>query len=303
MHKVILTIGLLFLSFLGNTCDVCGGVGSNASIGLLASTRYQLFGVRENFRQFSSYMNGIRHSNDFQLGTELFFRVQAHKRIQIMGQWALQSNWQVRDLSTDFVGGIGDPQLFLNAVIIQKMDTSNRMKHFLTLGYGLKAPVGKFVSPDNSLMNLHPGTGAFDQLLMAQYTYGISDNWAIQNEISYSLKGTNKYAFRYGNSYFQSLMGSYNYNLSGYRLITGFGAYFEHHKSSTLNRQVPITGDNSGFTFGTRLGMNFMTYRFLYSFSVQVPILQNINKGDTKQHYAVNVGINYLIKQKQNDKN
>lgn len=286
----------LFFSASIFACDICGGVSSNASIGLFASTKFHTIGIKSSYRSFSSYMYGIRHSQEFLFAQEVQFRTQIHPRIQIMGAIPYQFSVQKRDLGSDALNGIGDPNLLGNFILYQNKDSLGMSKNFLSVGVGVKAPLGKNVPNTNVLKNLYPGTGSWDYLFITNYTKQFSKKWGWQSELSYSLKGKDKYSFQYGNSTMISSQVYTNRSVSSYRLLIAIGADYEFHQNSRTNGVVDVDATNAGFIFSSKASVNLLTYRWLWSLYVQQPICQNINTGMIHQNLSGGLSLNYLIK-------
>lgn len=292
----------LFLSASIFACDVCGGVSSNASIGLFASTKFHTIGYKSSMRSFTSYLYGIRHSREYLFTQELQFRTQLHPRIQLIGSLPFQNALQLRDLGSDVVFGIGDPNLIGNFVLFQNRDSLGMSKNFLSVGLGVKFPLGKNVPSSNVLKNLYPGTGSWDYLLLANYTKQFSSKWGWQSEASYSLKGTDKYNFRYGNATQISSQGFTNRAVGSYRLIIATGLTFEQHQASRNNGAIDSSITNSGYILSAKASVNLLTYRWLWSFNLQQPIKQNVNSSTIFQNLSAGLSLNYLIKKSKNEK-
>ena len=141
--RICILAWLLVLSTRSIACDICGGVNSNASIGLFASSKFHTLGIRSSYRSFSTYMNGIRHCREYLFGQEIQFRTQLHERIQLLGSVPFQSAFQKRDFGSDFISGMGDPNIISNFILVQDRDSNGVNKIFLSLGFGVKAPLGK----------------------------------------------------------------------------------------------------------------------------------------------------------------
>ena len=286
----------LFCSASIFACDICGGVSGNASIGLFASTKFHTIGYRSSMRSFSSYLYGIRHSQEFLFSQEIQFRTQIHRRIQLMGAIPFQYAYQKRDFGSDAVWGIGDPNLMGNFILFQNKDSLGMSKNFLSVGVGVKAPLGKNVPNTNVLKNLYPGTGSWDYLFITNYTKQFSKKWGWQSELSYSLKGKDKYGFQYGNSTMFSSQVFTSRSLSSYRLLIALGAAYEYHQSSRANGTVDSKVTNAGYILSSKASVNLLTYKWLWSLYVQQPISQNINTGMIRQNLSGGLSLNYLIK-------
>ena len=227
---------------------------------------------------------------------EVQFRTQIHPRIQIMGAIPYQFSVQKRDFGSDAVWGIGDPNLIGNFILFQNKDSLGMSKNFLSVGVGVKAPLGKNVPNTNVLKNLYPGTGSWDYLFITNYTKQFSKKWGWQSELSYSLKGKDKYGFQYGNSTMLSSQVYTNRNVSSYRLLIAFGAAYENHQSSRANGSIDSQATNAGYILSSKASLNLLTYKWLWSLYVQQPISQNINTGMIRQNLSGGLSLNYLIK-------
>ena len=241
-------------------------------------------------------MNGVRHSSEFLFGQEIQFRTQLHERIQLLGSVPFQSAFQKRDFGSDFISGFGDPHIISNFILVQDRDSNGVNKNFLSLGIGVKAPLGKTIENSNGLKNLYPGTGSWDYLLLSNYTHQIAKYWGWQTEMSYSFKGKDQFGFQYGNSFQFSSQVFRNFKISSYRLIAAAGITFEHHASSRVNGSETIGKTNDGIVLSSRASINLLTYRWLWSVNIQNPLYQNLNDGTIRQRFSGSISINYLLK-------
>jgi hypothetical protein len=289
---ILLLVGAIFPAY---SCDVCGGVSGSSSIGLLAANRFHTVGYRSQYRLFSSYLEGIRHSQEHLWTQELNFRIQPHERLQIFGQIPFHVNQQVRDFGADLVTGLGDPQFVLNGILLHQKDSAGLTKHFLSVGTGLKFPLGKNTIYSNPLKNLFPGSGAFDVPIMSQYTLGVGRKSALVTEYSYTVRGTDKHGFHFGNAGGLSSIFVQNNYWQGFRLLTGIGLQYEHFGASRQIGQDLTGRNNAGEIFSVRANIMLLTYRWLWGIQFQRAIWQEVNGGMTKQKMICNVQLNYLI--------
>ena len=294
--RICILAWLLVFSTRSIACDICGGVNSNASIGLFASSKFHTLGIRSSYLSFSTYMNGIRHSREYLFGQEIQFRTQIHSRIQLMGSMPYQSAIQKRDFGSDFISGMGDPTIISNFILLQNRDSNGISKNFLSFGIGLKAPLGKTAENSNALKNLFPGTGSWDYLLLSNYTHQFAKFYGWQTELSYSFKGKDSFGFQYGNSFQSSTQVFRNFKISSYRFIVAAGMNFEHHANSRLDGLATIGKTNDGIILSSRASINLMTYRWLWSLNIQNPLYQNLNDGTIRQKVRGSISVNYLLK-------
>ncbi len=82
-------------------------------------------------------------------------------------------------------------------------------------------------------------------------------------------------------------------------IIPSFGFQFNHFKRSSINGQFLSSSNNSGYTFSGKIALNVMTYNWLFGISSQVPIVQNVNSGITKQFFGAEINCTYLLKSKK----
>lgn len=301
--KYIFIIGMLFSYVKSTACDLCGGVGSNASIGIFAANRFHLLGVRQNFRGFHSYLNAIKHSSETIWMSDLYFRSQVGKRVQLYGSIPFQVARQKTDFNTIFLAGFSDPNVLGTFALIDKKDSNKVTRDFLNVGMGIKFPFGKFLSYQSDLKNLAPSTGSLDILLLTNYTHRIKNAWSLQTEASHSFKGEDRDGYRYGSS--TQISGSliYNRKVLLSRLISSIGFQYDSYQSSRLHDQLIVDQNNSGYVLAAKGSLNLMTSRFLISAQVQRAMSQNINEGSIQQKWVFGLSLNYLIQKKQHEKN
>jgi hypothetical protein len=227
---------------------------------------------------------------------ELRFRAQLNKRFQLLGSIPYQFSFQSHDTGNESINGFGDPNLLLNGILLHKKDTNGLDQHFLTLGFGFKFPLGKNVASSSNLKNLYPGTGSLDYLVISTYTHQFTSKFGWQSELSYSLKGTDKYAFKYGNSSQLNSQLYYSKKLKEYRLIFALGAVFDYFESTSIDGNIDPVIDTKGHVLALKSSLNLFTYNWLWTVSVQQPVQQSSRNGAVLQHTSASVSLNYLIK-------
>jgi hypothetical protein len=298
MKILISLIMLLLSSNYANSCDICGGIGSNVSAGMLLNERFHLIGIRSGNRMSTSYLNGIRHSREYVLYQEIYTRIQLGKRIQFIGAFPIQFAVQQRDLGRDVFSGVGDPYTLINAVLLDKKDTSGSTQTFLSFGSGVKFPFGKYESSSSGFQNLYPGTGALDGLFMYNFVQRLKGRLTLQSDASYSTKTENEFGFRFGNTFSTSAQLTHYTSIKGNRLLYAFGGYFDHFDKSVSAYQELGSNNNSGYTTGIRINVNYLTRKWLVTSQINLPFVQSLNKGNVRSNGAIQLGINYLIKTK-----
>jgi hypothetical protein len=295
MKYTMLVVALIFSAGL-RACDVCGGVGSNASIGLFASTRFHLVGFQSSYKSYNSYLYNIQHSSEKLLVADFNFRVQLHKRVQLIGSMPYQLSFQKTDFGSKMVYGFGDLNLISNFIVLNKRDSSGLSRNFLSIGAGLKSPTGKNSPASDPLKNLYPGTGSWDWTLIGNYIHQFTSLWGWQSELSYSFRGKDVNNFKYGNVLTLNSQAVLNSKFKAYRLISSFGLNGEIHDAASFDsNSLELSKRNGGYILSARSSVNLMTFRWLFSMYVQQPFLQNYNDRQTKQQLSCGFSINYLI--------
>lgn len=285
-----------------SACDLCGGVGSNASIGIFASNQFHLVGWRQSFRLFDTYLYGIKHSSEAIWQSDLNFRTQLGKRVQAYGAIPIQVARQKTDFTTRFISGFSDPNVLFTYSFIDQKDSMGITNDFLNVGLGAKFPCGKFLSYQNELKNLAPGTGTFDGLMLANYIHRFQRGWSLQGEASHSLKGKDREGYQYGNSSQLSSSMIYNRKIQGYRFIASLGLQLDSYQASRLNGVQIVGQSNRGYILATKASINLLTNRYLFTAQVQCPVKQQLNQGTIHQKIVFGLSLNYLIQKKSHEK-
>jgi hypothetical protein len=301
--KYIFLIGMLFSYAQLSACDLCGGVGSNASIGIFAANQFHLVGWRSQLRSFDSYLFSIKHSSEIYWQNDLTFRTQLGRKVQVYGAIPFQVAKQKTDFNAMMIYGIGDPNVLLTYALIDRKDSMHVTQDFLNLGLGIKMPLGRTGNYSLDLKNLYPGTGSWDGLLLANYTRRLDSRFSIQAEASHTVKGTDQATYRYGNSTQLSSSLIYNRKVQRARFIASFGFQQDWFASSSYQGSILTEQANNGFMSSIKASVNLLTYNWLLSIQGQKAMLQNLSQGSVQQKFVFGLSVNYLIKKKQHEKN
>jgi hypothetical protein len=285
-----------YLAMYAWSCDICGGIGSNVSAGMLLNERFHLIGIRSANRMTTSYLEGIRHSREFIFAQELYCRIQARKRIQLIASIPYQSGLQKRDLGQTVFFGIGDPYAYLNGIALHRKDSTGSTRTFLSMGGGIKFPLGTYSANQDGFQNLYPGTGSWDILTTFTLVQKVKDRWSFQAEAGYTFKNSNPSGFRYGNNLTTSAQLTHYAVLKRNRLLYGLGGFFDHFEKSVSATSNLGENTNSGYTTGIRINTNYLSRKWLISSQMNIPVMQKLNNGSVNSIVAIQLGIHYLIK-------
>lgn len=298
--KTISLLLLLALSSSARACDLCGGVGANASLGLMAGTRFHTYGLQTSCRQFNGYINQITHAKGYMFTEEFTFRWQALHRLQVYGFAPVVQNVYKETFDTQFQHGLGDMRMLVNGIIYSCSDTTGTNLSFLSLGYGLKFATGQFAPSQSMYTNLYPGTGSTDQLFLMQGFKRISSSIGIQAEASFALKGANNLGYRFGNSTQASVQLTYNQSYKSKRLLAHAGLVYDHFNSNKTNGfLLPEGQNNKGYITSSKMGFMLISHQFMVSTSIQAPLIQRLNAGQTKLRWSAQLNFQFLIQKKK----
>lgn len=297
--KNMMIILLLFGNGFVMACDICGGVGPNASIGVLANSQFHTIGINNTFRQFNNSMNGIVHTQTLVCQHDLAFRWQVNPRIQFhcMTPYTMIRSKDVFTSTTN--QGLGDVQLLVNGTLLRHTDTMGTTTNFISIGSGLKLPTGAYNKGVSMNQNLYPGSGSFDALLLLNGYKKLDKHLGVQMEGSFCRKGSNPSGYKYGNSQQLSLTAVVNKKLSNYRLLGNFGLNYDHFNASRINKEALSVGqNNAGYQLQAKLGLYLLTYRLMWSLIAYQPLTQNLNNGQTTIRNTIQFNVQYFIKNK-----
>ncbi|MEN9973589.1 MAG: hypothetical protein RIS20_1936 [Bacteroidota bacterium] len=301
--KYFFLFGMLLSYVKLSACDLCGGVGSNASIGIFAANQFHLVGWRSQVRSFDSYLYGIKHSSETFWQNDLTFRTQLGRKVQVYCSIPFQVARQKTDFNATVTQGMGDPNVLFTYALIDRKDSLHITKDFLNIGLGVKMPFGKSGNYPVDLKNLYPGTGSWDGLFLANYTHRIGTRFSFQAEASHTLKGADQTAFRYGNSTQVSSVFIYNQKVKSSRFISSLGLQQDWFAASSYQGVQLTEKANNGYVGSAKASINLLTYNWLFSIQAQKSLFQQLSQGAMQQKFVLGLSVHYLIKKKQHEKN
>lgn len=287
--------GFVFWTFSVWSCDVCGGVSGNASIGLLASTQFHTIGIKSSIDSYRSYLYGIVHSREYIAIGEVTARWQPHEKWQISANIPYQMGVQKRDLGSNFIQGMGDPRILVNHVFMHQKDSNLITRNFLSLGLGIKTPLGQRAPASSMIRNLYPGTGAWNFSTVLLFTNRLTKRVSLQQEGIYTCKMQDANGYRYGNTYSYAVTLVWNKSIGLGRLLVGPGLQLERFGASKEDGH-PLSGyNNQGYVYDSLVSVNYLNYNWLWGINVIQPLQQNFNQGSMKQGIRMSFTLSYLI--------
>ncbi|MFH6983445.1 hypothetical protein [Marinoscillum luteum] len=300
----------VMLSLSGRACDVCGCSLSGLYFGFLPNQNTHFVGVKYSHASFSAsidndgYYYEDEHSED------------TYQRYDLMGRFSLGERFQVRYLMPYMINnmegshqtvhseGVGDPVVVIYySPFNTGNDFSRAIMHSLSVGAGLKVPVGEFDKEDNGELvnrNFQLGSGSLDYVLSANYTIR-HGNLGINAETSFKMNTSNTQAYRFGNQFNLSGNAFYYLEMKKVSLVPFAGVYYE---AADRHKYYDIIEANTGGssllgTFGVQLFAGRVTTNVQY----QVPLIQSFNTDDFAEIEGGNrltVGLYYSFSFKKN---
>lgn len=204
--KALLYGALLLISDTAAACDVCGGAGTGASLGVLPRFRSSFVGLRYQFTGYRSLPHESGLTNDAG-STERYHSMELAGRFVLHRRWHLYGFvpvvWHRRNAEAGLqqVRGLADPSVLLNFIIHNgPLSKEGKIRHLLQVGTGVKAPLGQYDAVQNRVMlnpNMQAGSGSWDGLAHALYALS-GPRMGAQVEANGRLCGMNPMGYRFG---------------------------------------------------------------------------------------------------------
>lgn len=294
---------LILLALHSNTfaCDVCGGVSSPMTNGLLTTNQFHIVGLHYTgdwyqSTNFDVFTSSSRHTKEWMNRLDVFGRYQFARKWNIEALIPLAMNHYSDNTVNKTISGLGDILIKTNYNLLDRRDSTRQ--HLLTLGAGVKFPSGLYVNHNDTLFNLYPGTGSIDILLSTNYRLN-NKNMGLVMAYTYILKTKNRFGYKYGDlHHFDALLYYKWSNKKSLNLYPLIGCNYQYTLTDQYNNSDVSHGFNSGHLVKAYVGLNTSVKNVLIQLKGGLPIFQNISNGDTRSTGFVEAGVNYLIPKK-----
>lgn len=300
MLRVFLSVlFLVFLSGICRSCDVCGCATGGINLGILPQFHKHFIGLNYNYRSFTSSHNGFSTAEssfskeEFQ-SLEMRARINLKPRLHLFAFMPIQVNKQTEGIITTSIAGLGDFSTFVNYSIVLTADSLNKsIKHNLQAGGGIKLPIGRYTVLDaQSLLNpnIQAGTGSFDFLLNALYTFRFK-KLGLNTTAFYKLNSSNSNQFRFGNRLnFASTLFYWVQNKSAL-FLPGAGIHFERAELDSHNTYK--LSQSGGSALFASCSIDLYIKQFTCSLSGQFPVQQTSKYIVTQPRFNVSAVYNF----------
>ncbi|MCB0793478.1 MAG: hypothetical protein KDB88_01975 [Flavobacteriales bacterium] len=271
MNKYLLTVVLACTMTSLMACDVCG-----VFLGIRPNDRSSSFGLFYRWRQLRGDLSPVsllaKHGDPAPEGSapqhyeEQFLVLEARGEVWLGQRWSILAsvpvvnNYQsVDQVAAADVYGVADPFVLGRYVVVNTRgnDVAGRAVHRLSLGLGLKAPLGMSnVSYNGERVDedLQPGTSTWDGLASVEYQVR-------RNALGASLAASGRFntandeGYQLGHGMGTTVEAFYLVGKEALRWGPSLGAYGEYTAKDQLDgTPVPYTGTSTLFShLGSRV--------------------------------------------------
>lgn len=308
MKKAILIL-LIIRSFVAYSCDNCNvylNISPNDyrnSFGIYHYSRF-MYGKYNELGQVLLKHGGVVTSQ--LLSKEV---MDIYRTTELRGTFYLRDRWKtmvtlpvvdnterIDGLAKYRIKGLGDPMLIQTYQLYstkQTSDTVQRVTHRVTLGGGVKVPLGNisktyaFGKPN---LDLQPGSGSWDFLFLTTYAFRYK-SLGFSTNLNVKFNTYNQDNFKYGNTLNINANVFYIKNLKSITFMPFVGTYMERFEKDYKHS---IINDSGGATFFGNIGLKL--YKDNWSLNVQYQRVYNTKLNGSTQLftlYRTSVGLNY----------
>lgn len=289
--KCLVAVLLLCVSWDANACDVCGGSGTGAYLGLMPQFQRNLIGLRLQTQQFVTAATHAEEATDSYQRYELFGAYYVTKNIQLIGILPYQMNHRTEGpLSTD-LSGMGDFTLIAN-YNFKAFNTGKKFTHRFQLGGGFVLPTGKHDEEAGRLRNFQLGRNSFDYLFNLQY-YLSFGKWQLNQQFVYRLNSIHEAEYQYGNELNESLQLAYNFSNFDVKWIPYAGINYEYaaYDLESSKRKSDTASEVLFFSYGLQVFKNNWTT----GIEIRTPLSQEIAEGQIETNSRLTFNLSYLF--------
>jgi hypothetical protein len=281
-------------------CDVCGCSSGNQGLGLLPQFSGHFVGIQYTYGSSLSdhpalFENGqTEHSAQYYNTLQLWGRYQLGKRVQLFAFVPYVSNTN-NEGSSMRTTGFGDASVLANISLLQRANG----RQLLLAGAGVKLPTGAYHGITDAdrqgLPNMQTGTGSYDFLVNANYTWR-QRSLGFNADASYTFTTVNKARFKYGNKLNSSALAFYWIERGKFRLVPQAGFRFEYTLHDYDNYDRKWLNEQSGGYMGfVSAGAQAYVGKLGFKAMLHVPVLQDYATGYVTAGPRFESGLFFLL--------
>ncbi len=308
--KRILVIVLLLSSITSFACDNC-----NIFLNISPNDYRNSFGIYHHSRNMYGRYNllgqvKLKHGGGVETNSLLSKEVNdLYHSYELRGSFYWKLKWKtmftlpvtdntqkIDGLAKYRVRGIADPMILQTYQLYstkQCRDSTNIPTHRVTIGGGLKIPLGsinKKYAYGKPNIDLQPGTGSWDFIFLTTYAFKFK-NIGFTSNLNVKFNTFNKDNFKYGNTLNFNSNVFYMKNIKGIMVMPFLGGYVEKFEKDQNQFMINESG---GATFFGNIGLKL--YKGAWSINAQYQkVLSSKLNGNTQLFtiYRTTVGLNF----------
>ena len=299
-RQMILAVLLMVLGLESQACESCGCSVSSGGLGLLSQVRANYIGVRWQHASFRGTQRGLQDNDHY---TQDHFN-----RVEIRGRYFLTKRLHLNAVlpyiyndRNSFsapvkIKGIGDPSILLNANLIDRKAGDDQLfSHFLSVGAGLKLPLGSYNAnqKDDIPDNFNTGSGSVDFQLQLNYNLSFRD-FGLSTSMSRQMNTRNKDDYKFGNQLALSSVLFWQQMVEEISVLSYAGLYIERIDEDELRPDFKQHGSGGKGMFAT-FGAEIYIDRFSFNAYYQAPLSNNYSSDEVLAQNRISLGINLLL--------
>ncbi|MEZ4772116.1 MAG: hypothetical protein R3D00_02965 [Bacteroidia bacterium] len=233
-------------------CDVCGCAASGGMMGMMSNykSNFVSFGWRYSRFYASENLDG---GLDYFQQADVRVGLRLNKRLQIQAILPYNLNTHIADEGKSHYKGPGDSWAMVEFTAFQSKDSTKfPLRHFLSLGTGIKTPTGKFdlENQENPMpANFQMGSGSWDYLLHVFYNVRFHE-WGLSMDISGRINTLNAQQYRFGDQLAGTIYLSWLLQSSRASIMPFAGVYHEQ-LGRNVHKNVYQSGTGGTGTYAT----------------------------------------------------
>lgn len=272
-------------------CDACGCSIGTASSGFESILNPQFIGIKFLNQKYSSKRNAhlSQYTPEYYNTIQLWGRIPLMKNIDLYASLPYHFHKRLTEPQQK-ISGIGD----LSLIGIYKVNIDKNKTQKLNLGLGVKVPIAKF---DKTLTDIYNpsfqlGTGSWDFSGVINYTYH-TQQWAFSVSSDYTFKNRNKFYYRFGDQWNNSLTGYYIHQFKDMTISPHLGFASEKYFKNVVYGE--IDNHTGGNLIMSKIGLEISFRQFNIGIESQIPLSSNLSEGATKINHRNSIYLNYKL--------
>ncbi len=281
MKLHFLTTLLIFFIYLSSSsaCDVCSGVSNGFNLDISGQQTTNSIGIGYRYIPFKNQSESSANLSMINM-VDVYGSYSPVKKFVIISSLSYIHSI-IRDQETrQTFSGLGDMSLLFNYKALSKTPEKNsNIKHELSFVAGLELPTGKYVNDVDNLPLQQTGSRSVDFLSGVNYQVTLGD-WWISNSNILKFNTTNKFDYRFGNSYWSAIYAAYSIRKTKHQVRPMIGLDVLHQQRNVKeNIYQNMTG---GTLIRSVVGVSYKINDFQISLLTQVPMYQAMNNTSVK---------------------